>query len=459
MRTKILYAVVLVSCILLFGCQKEFLDKKPNKALLVPTTLTDFQSILDNLSVMNQVPGIERIATDDLYTNDDGWQYFSTADQRNSYIWAKDIYEGAPSPDWSIPYQQIFYANVVLDGLAKIGGDQASSSDFSRIKGSAEFYRAAAYYYLAQLFAKQYNPATAKTDLGVPIHLVSDVNLRPGRGSVQNVYDRILADFNDAVKLLPQTATLKSRPSRTAALAFLSRVYLTMADYNSAYNSSSQALALDGKLIDYNTLDTTRYDSFPADLPNGNDEVLFHAISIGYDFAYSSEVGVDTVVLRSYAPNDLRRPLFFYWASAPFVSFNNSYAETAGFFAGIATDEIYLNEAEALARLGKTSDAMSVLNAMLVTRFIKGTYVPYAAATADNALKIVLAERRKELFTNQGILRWVDLRRLNLDPQFAVTLKHTIGGKEYTLPPNDNRYVYPIPDNEILNNNIQQNPR
>ena len=459
MKTKIHYTILFAFAICLAACQKEFLDKKPNKALLVPTTLTDFQSLLDNLSVMNTVPGIERIATDDLYTNDDGWQYWSTADQRNSYIWAKDIYEGSPSLDWSSPYQQIFYANIVLDGLNKINPGQVSPADYSRVKGSALFYRAVAYYHLAQLFAKQYNPATAKQNLGIPIRLTSDVNLRPGRGTVQDVYDRILNDFDESVQLLPQVATLKSRPSKVAALAFLSRVYLTMGDYSKTYDLSSQALALNNKLIDYNTLDTTSASPFPVDLPNGNDEVLFHSVSLAYDFAYSSETGVDTTILRSYAPNDLRKPLIFYWASAPFVSFNDSYSGPAGFFAGIAIDEVYLNEAEALARLNKATDAMKALNDLLIKRFVTGTYVPYVASNASDALKIILTERRKELFTNQGILRWVDLRRLNLDPQFAVTLKHTIGGKVYTLPPNDNRYVYPIPDNEIQNDNIQQNPR
>ncbi|HVX00181.1 MAG TPA: RagB/SusD family nutrient uptake outer membrane protein [Candidatus Babeliaceae bacterium] len=459
MKTKLHYSILLAIVIFMFGCQKDFLDKKPNKALLVPTTLSDFQSLLDNLSVMNTVPGIERIATDDLYTNDDGWQYWSTADQRNSYIWAKDIYEGAPSLDWNSPYQQVFYANIVLDGLDKMNENQVPQNDYNRVKGSALFYRAVAYYHLAQLFAKQYNSSTAKQDLGIPIRLSSDVNLRPGRGTVQDVYDRILNDFDASVQLLPQVATLKSRPSKVAALAFLSRVYLTMGNYQKTYDLASQALALNNKLIDYNTLDTTSASPFPVDLPNSNDEVLFHSVSLAYDFAYSSETGVDTTVLRSYAPNDLRKPLIFYWASAPFVSFNDSYSGPAGFFAGIANDEVYLNEAEALARLNRIPEAMTALNDLLVKRFIKGSYIAYSASNTSDALKIILSERRKELFTNQGMLRWVDLRRLNLDPQFAVTLKHIIGGKVYTLPPNDNRYVYPIPDNEIQNDNIQQNPR
>ncbi len=458
MKRYIIILVSILAVVALHSCQKEFLDKKPNKALLVPTTLTDFQSLLDNLDVMNVVPGIERIATDDLYTNDDGWQNYSTADQRNSYIWAKDIYEGSSSADWNIPYQQVFYANVVLDGLKKIDQKSTSVTDFNRVKGCALFYRAFAYYHLAQLFTKQYNTATARQDLGIPLHLTSDVNLRPGRGTVQDVYDRILQDLNESAALLPETATLKSRPTKPAALGFLSRVYLTIGDYANAQKSAADCLQLKNDLINYNDLDTTSSGPFPTDLPNGNAEVLFHAVSLNYDFAYSSETGVDSILLKAYLPNDLRRPLIFYFASAPFVSFNNGYTN-AGFFAGVATDEIYLNQAEALARLNQGTEAMKILNLLLLKRFRTGTFTDLTAASSSEALNVILTERRKELFTNQGILRWVDLRRLNLDTKYAITLKHIINGKVYTLLPNDVRYVYPIPDDEIRNSGIAQNPR
>jgi hypothetical protein len=258
--------------------------------------------------------------------------------------------------------------------------------------------------------------------------------------------------------LLPQTPTVKSRPSKASTLALLSRLYLTIGDYQNTQTSAAACLQIQSSLLDYSKLDTTSAYPFPADLPNGNDEVIFDATSLNYDFVYSSETGVDTTVLRSYVKNDLRRPLIFYFASAPFVSFNGGY-NAEGIFAGLATDEVYLNNAEALARLNKVAEALIALNTLLVKRFEPGTYIPYTAANSTDALKIVLAERRKEMFTNQGIMRWVDLRRLNLDPQFAVTLKHIIKGTTYTLPPNDPRYVYPIPDNEIQNDNIAQNPR
>jgi hypothetical protein len=454
MKKIILYAILLTA---LAGCQKTFLDKKPNKALLVPTTLADFQALLDNLNVMNVVPGMQIIATDQYYASDAGVHGFSSVAEQNSYIWAPNIFQGTTSSDWNAPYQEVFYANIVLDGLKKVASGSVPQTDYDRVRGSALFFRAIAFYHLTQLFAKPYAASTAGRDPGVPLPLASDVNIRPGRGTVQQTYDRIITDLTAAAPLLPATQPVSSRPSQAAVYALLARVYQTMEIYDKSLSFAGASLALKNTLLDYNTLDTNSSGPFPPDLLGGSSEVIFHAHSLNYSFDYSSQIGIDPALQQSFGRNDLRRRLFFYYAPG-FISLNNGYTN-AGFFAGIATDEIYLISAEANARLGNTSAAISGLNTLLLTRYKKGTFIPLTAVSADDALSQVLVERRKELLTNQGMLRWSDLRRLNLDRRFAVTLTRVYGGKTYTLPPNDNRYVYPIPDNEISGSGIAQNPR
>ena len=83
--------------------------------------------------------------------------------------------------------------------------------------------------------------------------------------------------------------------------------------------------------------------------------------------------------------------------------------------------------------------------------------MPVTVTDADELLRIILQERRKELLFRS--LRWTDLRRLNKDSRFAVTLTRKLNNDTYTLPPNDARYVLPIPQQEIEESGIQQNPR
>jgi hypothetical protein len=122
----------------------------------------------------------------------------------------------------------------------------------------------------------------------------------------------------------------------------------------------------------------------------------------------------------------------------------------------LATDEIYIIRAECYARAGNTTAAMADLNYLLQNRW-SGSFVPFTAATPDIALSIILKERRKELLFRA--LRWTDLRRLNKDPRFAVTLTRIVNNQTYTLPPNDLRYTFLIPDVILSRANMPQNPR
>jgi hypothetical protein len=118
---------------------------------------------------------------------------------------------------------------------------------------------------------------------------------------------------------------------------------------------------------------------------------------------------------------------------------------------------MYLVKAECLARGGNTAAAMDTLNVLLVKRYDKDSFVPQTATDAEDALRKILIERKKEL-VGRG-LRWLDLRRLNRDPRFAVTLQRLRNGTLVTLPPGDPRYTFPIPEQETENSGLEQNPR
>lgn len=461
------YLPAAVFILLIISCNKQdqYLDVKRSNADVVPKTLKDFQALLDNDSYMNGALGgaypVDGLVGSDNYFVTDATYASLVAPSSTLYLWAPDVYQGGNAIGWNYSYRIVEYSNVVLDGLQKISVNATNQDAYNNIKGSALFFRAFAFYNVANLWCKPYDPATAGTDLGIPIRLSSDVNAISTRATVDNSYKQIIGDLHAALPLLPTTPLYKSRPSSVAVLALLAKVYLVMENYDSAAYYANAALTAKGDLLDFNNstlVNKTADKPFPSSLA-AHPEVIFSAAGVGdQNVAPRGKGQVDTLLYASYDSNDLRRTVF-YRPYQGYYQFKGTYDFWGSYdFCGIATNELYLIRAECAARAANTSQAMADINKLLAARYLTGKAPALATASADSALVIVFNERRKELpFT--GNVRWEDLRRLNKDSRFAVTLHRSIAGTLYSLPPNDPKYVLPFPDQEIQLSHLQQNPR
>jgi tetratricopeptide (TPR) repeat protein len=344
---------------------------------------------------------------------------------------------------------------VVLEGLERIDIDSKNSSDWNHVKGSALYLRAKAFYNISQMFAKSYDPLTSHSDLGIPLRITSDLNAATTRSSVQQTYDRIQEDLKQAIGSLPSSTAFKTDPSKTSAYGLLARCYLSMGEYTLAELYADSSLTQYNALIDYNTINTGTLIPFTR---FNTETIQFAQISPLYSvFIFLRQNYVPAELYNSYDDNDLRKVLFFHKLSEGNYSFKGSYDGGATPFTGIATDELFLIRAECRARAGNIEAAMQDLNTLLVTRYKTGTFVPTTAASVSAALDLILNERRKELI-GRG-LRWSDLRRLNKDPEYAITIVRTIDGTEYSLEPYDPRYVFAIPEYVINKTGIAQNVR
>jgi starch-binding outer membrane protein, SusD/RagB family len=455
-------SVVLFFLLLIFAspaCKKAFLDKLPSSALVVPSTLTDYQNILNNNNVMAGTPVLGDVSADNLALPYSFWQTLDTREY-NAYVWAVDIYEGQGLvDDWDVPYQQVFYANVVLQGLTAIPIVSSNRQQWQNEQAEALFFRAYAFFNLTQLFAPPYDSATAATDPGIPLRLTPDVTTPSVRASVQDSYRQILTDLQLASPLLPPAVPYNYRnlPSHPADLALQARVYLSMRNYPLAGLYADSALQLYDSLIDYNTVPTATI--FPFSTLNA--EVLYQSSIVTYTQCLVAlefpDCLVDSVLYASYSPNDLRQSLFFLLNYNNQPTLNTSYAGSIFPFTGLATDELYLIRAECNARAGQTAAALADLNTLLQHRYATGTFTPVTAPSAPAALDSILIERRKEL-PFRGV-RWPDLRRLNLEG-YNLTPVRNLNGTLYSLAPNSNLYTLPIPPDVITDNpGMMQNPR
>lgn len=459
---KKLYTLCLIFTVLLIlGCTKDFLDTKPNTNLIIPQRIEDIEVLLDNTNNLSLYTGsLGQMGADEyVFVDYAAWQGTYTATERNAYIWAKDIYEGKTSvEDWNRPYIVISLANNALQSMQDL--NLPVNARTNNAKGWALFIRAYAYADLLKNFCLAYDNATAQTDLGLPVRLSPAIDEIQPRASLAATYAQVLTDLKQAASLLtPQFQEKnRNRPSKGTAYAMLARVYLNMNKYDDAKLYADSSLILYDKLIDYNTISTTSATPFSRT----NDEAIFQTTNLGYNITanadWNTEVTVNPDIINSYHANDLRPAIFFAKnAQGNYYVKTGYYGAGSQPFSGLAVDELYLIKAECLARAEKPSEAMQWLNNLLVKRF-KNTvpYIPLTATNANEALQLVLTERKKELIW-RGI-RWSDIKRLNKIGA-NITLRRLLNGSEYLLPPNDVRYAYPIPADEIKYSNILQNPR
>jgi hypothetical protein len=452
-KYKYLFLAILLTG---FGCD-SFLDEKPSKDLVVPQTIAELQGLLDNTNfLMNDSPALIFNGTDDFWTTNQGFQSFNSIPNQNSYVWEEEIFDTPQSSDWLIPYRQVFYANVVLEeAMGMNPGTAAEQKERDELMGRALFMRAKAFFDLAGQFAPVYQEGTAGNTLGIVIRTNPKITDKQGRATLQETYDQILGDLNEAIGLLPETAVVPTRPTRTAGQALMARIYLSRSDYAMANQWAKASLESGAELLDFNEVMPSGNFSFSP----FNRETLYYSVMNPQLFHYSNLTFVNEELYGSYDSLDLRKELFYRKpnASALGYVFRGSFSGDYALFSGLSTGELYLILAETEIRLGRTAEGLGYLNELLEKRYKAGEFQPWSGLDESEALNLVLEERRKEL-AFRG-LRWSDLRRLNQEPALAKTLSKTVNGMDYSLAPNSPRYVFPIPLDELQLNGLEPNIR
>lgn len=452
--------LVAIYCLLMFfnSCRK-FLDASPDKQLTTPNTIQDLRALLDNNTIMNEsYSPYGAIASDDYYITDASYNSLTDVVAKNNYPWGLISENANNYSDWLLNYQRLFNVNVVLDNINQVDLNGATKLDVDAIKGEALFYRGYTIFTIAQTYSLPYNPATAQSIPGIPLRLTADINETITRPSLEETYQQIVTDLQAAIPLLPVSGLSLLRPNKPAAYAALANVFMVMQQFDKAENCSDSCLFLKNDLIDYNTI------SPDANIPFAifNSEVLWQA-DLGYNtILATSRSKVDTNFYNSFENNDLRKVIYFKSSSsAPTVfkgHYNGQWHGTSVYFSGLAVDEIYLIKAECEARNAKVSEAMSTLNALLINRYDKTNFVPFNATSSEEAINIILDQRRKELCF-RGSLRWTDIRRLNQYGNSQATITRKINDQLYTLKPGDLHFAFLIPQNTIDNSHIKQNER
>ncbi len=450
MNRIIVYLVIAFFCL---SCQ-DYLDYKPNIKMAVPSTLEDAELLLNNYSEMNMgYPNQGEIASDDYFLSYDNWLSVSEIDDRNLYCWNNEPLTNAMP--WQSTYKVVYIANQVIQVLDKVD-PKVNAQKWRQLNGAAHFFRAFAFHQLLSVHTMPYKRGSAPAELGIPIRLTPNIDEISSRASQAASYEQVILDLKLAVSNLPAHTAGKGMPNKNAAFANLARVYLDMQEYELAYRYADSALQENAVLWDFNDLD------MDADLPfiRFGKEVIFPATAQFSDAFGEFYCYMDSTLVNSYQQNDLRKKLFFKPSPSDpnYYTFKGSYDNSYGSpFVGLTTSELYLIRAECAARTGRIDIANADMNALLVTRWVKGTYKTIDEPDPATLLTYILEERRKEMVFRG--LRWTDLKRLNLEPKFETTLTRNLNGTLYQLQPNSLSYGILLPLTATNVGGLVQNKR
>ncbi|WP_257658754.1 RagB/SusD family nutrient uptake outer membrane protein [Parapedobacter lycopersici] len=349
---------------------------------------------------------------------------------------------------WNSLYQQVFYANTALEGLA--AADGLSSPVKRQLQGEALFVRAFCYFYLVNLFGE------------VPLALTGDyrVNNALTRASVAAVYAQLMADLREAVELLPEgfahTGGERVRPNRAAAQALLARALLFTGDWPGAVEQASAVI---------DRTDMYRLTPLDAVFLKNSEAAIWQLIPPN---AYTNEgwsyipaenslpryVTLSDGLLALFQPDDQRLAewigrstyldLEFYYPHKYKVWDNSMPQDEYTMVLRLA--EQYLIRAEALARQDQLAEAKADMDALRGRAGLDG--LPDGMGK-EALLAEIENERFRELFGEWGH-RWLDLKRTGrVDAVLSV------------VKPNWQSYqqLYPIPKVELdRNGNLNPNP-
>lgn len=465
--------VLLLASVLLLQSCNDFLDIKP-KGIQIPEFYDDYVRLLNHKDMMTVSESYLNYVTDDVLLGDRsvpfGQLEQAQENQRNLYTFASGAIFSGGTTDvlWEKAYKRIYTLNVIINNVANC--PDGTANERTGLIAQAKAARAYEYLGLVNAYAKHYDAATAKTDLGVPVVLSEDINVEIKRNTVQEVYDRILKDLSDASPAIPEKVPYLFRASKQSLNAFLARVYLYMGDYAKAKTAAEDAIkggVTMLNLCDYainpaaNGMGRIWNPTTKAAYPNPEDNVESVYSRYGDGIGLSRNIYASEDVLNVYKTNlpagatDQRRALYF--ADNTFKLYNNVYnfpgktmwVAYSQFNQGIGASELYLILAECYARANEPDKALEFVDIVRNNRIKNNKSLAKVGAT--DALRIVLEERRRE-FIMGGSMRLIDLKRMNKEEIFKKDIVHTAGDQAWTLPANDNRFILPVPPKVLSTN-------
>ena len=476
--TKIIIHVFLL-VFLLQGCKKT-LEEEPKTFISPAAFFTSPASYdLTVIGIYSTIP--ETLSPNSWLTRETFSDIIGTPN--STYEQGIPVYQNNHQPffynvrgEWSSYYTIIKNANFILKELNN--ATILSDAQKNALTGEARFLRAFAYFHLVQLFGDVPLRTTPLEDFA---------NVQISRSPQADVYDLILEDLTFAEGNLPDNAAQQGRVYKLVATALMAKVYLTMAgsplNLTQYYaNARDKALAVinsgrftlkdDYSQVFHNTAYTSEsiweqtyqagvggniLHTYSSTAP-GHNYILTPAPWFINSFAVGDQRKAWGIMENYVAPSGVLSPFFHKFVNTAFIDNSSTVTATQKLeytIPHLRLAEMYLIAAEAENEISSPGNAYQYINAIRRRARVdklNPLHVPdLTGLTKEQFREAVWMERKWELHLEGST--WYDLKRTN-----TLSRIQTIRGASLVHPIGAYNNTWYIPDNEITNNNIPQNP-
>jgi tetratricopeptide (TPR) repeat protein len=398
---------------------------------------------------------------------------------------------------WEVSYKIIYGSNVAI----KMADEKGSDPLTDQLKGECYFMRAFATHCLVRLFAEPYSSANSSLP-GVILRETSMDGAPKGRATLAETYDYIISSLKTAAGLMseemPEARSARGFASKYSAWALLSRVYLYRQDYENAI-AYADSLINSGA---YSLEPAESFSGYFANAMNSSETIWcipFLAVDDKKEAAVASmiyngancwgEEGASPSILETMGFGTPMMDVDVRWSfintSEPGLKngvniyYISKFSEqdgspTLSSPVMLRLAEVYLNRAEANAKLGLIDEALADINEVRTNRMIVpegetiDTYLYDASRdgiTSDNILDFVLKERRIELAfeghrifdvlrNNQDLVRNYWGYHIDTYNGIPTGSEPGLNAPGVVIHANDPSVVYPIPSSEISTNKL-----
>lgn len=371
---------------------------------------------------------------------------------------------------WGAAYTAINAANLLIDGLAA-HPNAVSTTLTTQYVGEAKFVRAVCYFYLVTMYGQPYLKDNGASP-AIPLRLKGEstsANNGMARSTVAQVYTQILKDLDEAEAALPLTYSTPllntTRAHRNTAIAFKTRVYLTMGNYSQVITEANKIVSA---APPFKATTGVAHQLQPniATIFSDNYTTVESIFSMPMTILnnVTGQTGLATVYTSTFEYNlnptgiygdpswratDDRKVNFITAkigsTNGPFMTKYKKVSPNLDYVPIIRYAEVLLNYAEAAAKTSDFAKATALLTA--VRNRSDASYIfPVAALTPDALVNTIRIERRIE-FLGEGFRANDIMRSLLTFPS-----KGSGGLQAPAISPAQPEYVFPIPNSERSTN-------